>query len=142
MKTAVKSIAGKVLWKAFILVLVLVMPGCDLFEDDGDWDNLVTVRVRNESICMVTLYLDGVNQTSMVPGDDFEKTDVNQGNHLLEAYPWNDAQFSCDHVFTEYLNAGQTFEWSITNEGGCGDCPPTPTPALGTPTPTPTETPE
>lgn len=139
MDTAVKNRAGMVLRTACILTLVLVMQGCDLFEDDGDWENSVTVRVQNESVCLVTLYLDGINQTSMEPGEDFEKNDVNQGNHLLEAYPWNDSQFSCDHVFTEYLNAGQTFEWRITNDGGCGDCPPTPTPAPGTPTPTPTE---
>ncbi len=122
---------------AFLLMLV----GCDLFEDDGDWDNDAVIRVYNESDCLFKLHIDGINQESMNPGDEFEKTDVNRGVHLLEAYPWNDSQFSCEEVYTPYLQSGQIFEWIVTNEGDCGDCLPTPTPPPVTPTPSPTATP-
>ncbi|MGB3976589.1 MAG: hypothetical protein WBM02_06840 [bacterium] len=122
-----------------ILISIIVLLGCDLFENDGDWDNLVTIEVVNESTCLVSLFLDGRSQTSMEPGAEFTKTDVGKGKHLLEAYPWNDAQFACDHIVTDDLKAGQSFLWRIPNDGDCGDCPPTPVP---TETPTPTETPE
>ena len=99
--------------------LALSLLGCDLFKDDGDWDNLVTIEVVNESTCLVTLFLDGLSQTSMEPGADFIKTDVGKGKHLLEAYPWNDAQFACEQIITDNLKAGQSFQWRITNDGDC-----------------------
>lgn len=122
-----------------ICIIVLTLLGCDLFENDGDWDNYVTIEAINESTCLVTLFLDGLSQTTMEPGADFIKTDVGSGKHVLEAYPWNDAQFSCDYMITDDLKAGQLFQWRITNDSDCGDCLPTPVP---TETPTPTETPE
>jgi hypothetical protein len=121
--------------------ILLMTWGCDLFEDDGDWDNDVAIMVYNESDCLFTLYIDGINEGSMNPGEEYESTDVSRGIHFLEAYPWNDRQFSCEEVFTPYLQSGQRYEWIVTNEGDCGDCLPTPTPPPETPTPSPTVTP-
>lgn len=122
-----------------IPVLVVVISGCDLFKNEGgDWKNDVTIRVENNSDCLVDLYIDGVNETSMSPLDEYEKSNLNRGIHLLEAYPWNDEQFSCDHIFTPDMASDQTFDWLITNDNGCGQCDPTPTSVPDTPTPSPT----
>jgi hypothetical protein len=113
--------------------------GCDLFENDGDdWENDVTIKVFNDSDCLVDFFIDGVNQTVLNPQDEFDKSDLNRGIHLLEAYPWNDAQFSCDRIYTDTMENGDVFEWVISNNGDCGQCLPTPTPIPETPTPTPT----
>lgn len=123
---------------AMAIIPIALIAGCDLYENEGgDWENEAIIRVRNESGCLLNLYVDGVNEVSMNPADEYEKTDLNRGIHLLEAYPWNDEQFSCDRTYTDDMKNGQVFEWQITNEHGCGQCDPTPTSAPDTPTPSP-----
>lgn len=123
------------LW--IIACALCLATGCDLYEDEsGDWSNEVVLRVINESTCLIDVLIDGDVEDSLQPGESIEKDEAGRGVHLLEAYPWNDEQFACDSIFTPDLNPGESFDWTVTDAGGCGACDPTPTPQPATPTPT------
>ncbi|MCD4653783.1 hypothetical protein K8T06_07590 [bacterium] len=126
------------------VVIVMVIAGCDIYEDeDGDWENGVVIKISNTSNCLIDFKIDGNSYDSLNPGEDMEEDQLGRGIHLLEAYPWNDEQFSCAFVFTPDLASDETYEWTIDNDTGCGSCDPTPTspPATPTPSPTPSSTP-
>lgn len=126
-----------------LLILVVIGLGCDIFEDEErDWKNEVTIKIFNDSNCLVDVKINGTEMGSLNPGEEIEEEDLGQGVHFLEAYPWNDAQFSCASNTSPELNTGDSYQWTITNETACGVCEPTPTPAPETPTPTATPTPE
>jgi len=119
--------------------IIMLVSGCDLYEDEpGDWSNDVMLRVINESTCLIDVLIDGDQEDTLEPGEQMEKEEAGRGIHLLEAYPWNDEQFSCDSTLTPDLKTGEVFEWTVTDAGDCGDCDPTPTPEPATPTPTAT----
>jgi len=124
---------------AIIFLTAALIAGCDIYENEnGDWANEVTLKISNTSNCLFDLKIDGTSYGSMNPGDEIEENEFGRGIHLIEAYPWNDEQFSCDFVYTPNLSSGEIFEWNVTNDGGCQSCEPTPTPAPETPTPSPT----
>ena len=129
-------------WKSGILagfVFVLLLIGCDIYEKENkDWPNEVTINVNNLTNCLVDLYLDGLEITSLNPGESYLEEDAGQGVHLIVAFPWNDERNYCDLKYTSDLKNGDYFRWNISPIDGCGTCDPTPTPEpTVTPTPEP-----
>lgn len=142
-------------FKVAVIVLVLTLGavifsliGCDIYDSENkDWVNEVTIRILNSTMCPLDVFIDGQSEGRIEPGETAEETDMGRGIHLLEAYPWNDEQHSCDAVYTDNLESGSMFEWEITVQSACNICDPTPTPMPEmTPTPggdmTPTPAPE
>jgi hypothetical protein len=123
-----------------LITTALFLYRCDVYKSENkEWENKVVIYFKNLTVCPVLYYLDGSEKDQIEPGLDYTAEDVGQGVHFLEAYPWDDTQFSCSFVYTPELKNKDRYEWILDSSTACNICNPTPTSApTSTPTPEPT----